>query len=88
MSDGDAFGELALLQNSTRTATIVCKTACEFLKIDREDFNQVKFFHLTALSIRLRGNIFLCRVITMKSVQNLTNLLTLLSKLLCFSFIL
>ncbi len=82
MSDGDAFGELALLQNSTRTATIVCKTACEFLKIDREDFNQVKF------SIRLRGNIFLCRVITMKSVQNLTNLLTLLSKLLCFSFIL
>ena len=41
MSEGDAFGELALLQNSTRTATIVCKTACEFLKIDKEDFNQV-----------------------------------------------
>lgn len=47
MSEGDAFGELALFQNSTRTATIVCKTACEFLKIDKEDFNQVKFFHLT-----------------------------------------
>jgi CRP-like cAMP-binding protein len=43
MSEGDAFGELALIQNSTRTATIVCKTACEFLKIDREDFDQVKF---------------------------------------------
>ena len=42
LSIGDAFGELAF-QNSTRTATIVCKTACEFLKIDTEDFNQVKF---------------------------------------------
>ena len=42
MSDGSAFGKLALLQNSTRTATIVCKTACEFLKIDNKDFNQVK----------------------------------------------
>ncbi|XP_028399067.1 cGMP-dependent protein kinase, isozyme 1-like [Dendronephthya gigantea] len=41
MSDGGAFGELALLQNTTRTATIVCKTACEFLKIDKDDFNQV-----------------------------------------------
>ena len=41
MCEGDAFGELALLQNSTRTATIICKTPCEFLKIDKEDFDQV-----------------------------------------------
>lgn len=47
---GDAFGELAF-QNSTRTATIVCKTACEFLKIDTEDFNQVTLVHLTINSI-------------------------------------
>lgn len=43
MSEGDAFGELALLQNSTRTATIICETPCEFLKIDKEDFNQVNY---------------------------------------------
>lgn len=41
MSEGDTFGEVALLQSSTRTATVVCKTTCEFLKIDRDDFNQV-----------------------------------------------
>lgn len=60
---GDAFGELALLQNSTRTATIVCKTACEFLKIDREDFKQVnlatKEYWFKPVSLELNDKEFL-----------------------------
>lgn len=41
MEEGDAFGELALLQNTRRTATIICKQDSEFLRVDKPDFDEV-----------------------------------------------
>ena len=38
---GAAFGELALLHDDRRRATIVCHENCEFLKIDKPDFDEV-----------------------------------------------
>eukprot|EP01137_Pigoraptor_chileana_P034344 Opistho-2@26754 len=38
---GDSFGELALLKNITRQATILCKEATEFLSMDKEDFQGI-----------------------------------------------
>lgn len=42
MSEGDAFGELALLHNIRRTATIICKQDSEFLRVDKPDFDEVR----------------------------------------------
>jgi len=40
MEEGASFGELALLHNMRRTATIRCKgSQCEFLRVDRDDFD-------------------------------------------------
>lgn len=50
MSAGDAFGELALLHNIRRTATIICKADSEFLRVDKPDFDEVsKFFILNSV---------------------------------------
>ncbi len=38
---GASFGELALLHNDRRKATIVCNEDCEFLKIDKPDYDDV-----------------------------------------------
>eukprot|EP00929_Paragymnodinium_shiwhaense_P111979 TRINITY_DN80226_c0_g1_i1.p1 TRINITY_DN80226_c0_g1~~TRINITY_DN80226_c0_g1_i1.p1 ORF type:complete len:596 (+),score=111.83 TRINITY_DN80226_c0_g1_i1:244-2031(+) len=38
---GDIFGELALLQEQPRSATIKCREECEFLIISRASFDQV-----------------------------------------------
>ena len=38
---GSTFGDLALLNNDVRRATIVCKENCEFLKVDKIDFNKI-----------------------------------------------
>ncbi|XP_071950961.1 uncharacterized protein [Antedon mediterranea] len=38
---GSAFGELALLHETKRTATIVCKGDSEFLRVDKPDFDMV-----------------------------------------------
>jgi CRP-like cAMP-binding protein len=40
--DEDAFfGELALLDREVRSASVLAETDCEFLVINREDFNQL-----------------------------------------------
>ena len=40
--DEDAFfGELALLDRAVRSASVIAETDCEFLVINREDFNQL-----------------------------------------------
>ena len=41
LSSGAAFGELALLHDDRRRATIVCKEHSEFLKVDKPDFDEV-----------------------------------------------
>jgi len=38
---GEAFGELALLYNAPRAATIVSKTDCILWSLDRETFNHI-----------------------------------------------
>ncbi|XP_031551266.1 cyclic nucleotide-binding domain-containing protein 2-like [Actinia tenebrosa] len=41
MFAGDMFGEVSLLHNIERTATIICRERSEFLRIDKPDFNMV-----------------------------------------------
>ncbi len=41
IKSGGAFGELALIHNDRRRATIVCKQDCEFLKINKPDFEHI-----------------------------------------------
>ncbi|KAK3731514.1 hypothetical protein QZH41_008547 [Actinostola sp. cb2023] len=41
MTEADSFGELALLHDIRRAATIICKETSEFLIVDKEDFNEV-----------------------------------------------
>ena len=38
---GEAFGELALLYNAPRAATIIAKTECVLWALDRECFNNI-----------------------------------------------
>lgn len=38
---GEGFGELALLYNAPRAATLTCKAACTLLVLDRQTFNHV-----------------------------------------------
>ncbi|KAF0309787.1 Rap guanine nucleotide exchange factor 4 [Amphibalanus amphitrite] len=42
LSDGDDFGNLALINDAPRAATIVCREdSCFFLRVDKEDFNRI-----------------------------------------------
>ena len=38
---GDAFGELALIRDQPRTATVVCKKDTQFLKLDKKSYNKI-----------------------------------------------
>lgn len=38
MSTGEFFGEKALIENKPRAATIITKTACEFMILMKKDF--------------------------------------------------
>ena len=40
LSDGDSFGELALINNAPRAATIICDAECYFAIMDRTDYNK------------------------------------------------
>ena len=41
LKDGSHFGELALLNDAPRTATIICKEDCDFAVLFRKDFKDV-----------------------------------------------
>ncbi|HET9756477.1 MAG TPA: cyclic nucleotide-binding domain-containing protein [Candidatus Limnocylindrales bacterium] len=41
MSDGGFLGEIALVEETTHTATVTCATACEFVQLDRYEFGRV-----------------------------------------------
>ena len=41
MSDGELFGEMALILNQRRSATIVCKQASELIEITKDKFNEL-----------------------------------------------
>lgn len=46
MKSGDSFGELALLNNNPRAATIKCETECSFAVIHKVDYdNFIKKLH-------------------------------------------
>jgi len=40
-SEGEVFGELALLYNAPRAASIIAKTKCVLFALDRETFNHI-----------------------------------------------
>ena len=68
MFAGDSFGELALLHDITRAATVICKGTVEFLTIDKPDFDMVytcpySFYILSQIIIELyqvHAKTFLC----------------------------
>ena len=41
LREGGSFGELALIKDKPRAATINCLSACQFLAIKREDYQRV-----------------------------------------------
>jgi CRP-like cAMP-binding protein len=41
LSDGDCFGEIALLSNARRTATVRCLTPCDLTVLVRDDFESL-----------------------------------------------
>jgi CRP-like cAMP-binding protein len=38
LNAGDTFGEMSLLDNQPRMATIVCTNECHFAVLDKKDF--------------------------------------------------
>jgi len=41
MSDGGFLGEIALVKDTTHTATVTCTTDCEFVELGRHEFGRV-----------------------------------------------
>lgn len=41
LNKGSHFGELALLDDALRTATVICKENCEFAVLHRKDFKEI-----------------------------------------------
>jgi len=41
LSDGDGFGELALINDKPRSATIKVVETCQFIKVEKADYNRI-----------------------------------------------
>lgn len=44
MTKGQSFGELALLDNKPRSATIICEEKCHFAVLDKQYFVEILSF--------------------------------------------
>ena len=42
---GDSFGQLALMENKPRSASIICKEDCHFAILDKENFDGILSNH-------------------------------------------
>lgn len=54
LGPGEYFGEMALLDNEPRSASIITRTACELLMIPKDDFMKIFSLYPAALSL-LKG---------------------------------
>lgn len=52
MFAGDSFGELALLHDMKRAATIICKGTAEFLTVDKPDFDMVHIYYCAIYTLQ------------------------------------
>ena len=41
MKAGDAFGEIALITKSKRTATVVCRENCDIITLTKQSFDKI-----------------------------------------------
>lgn len=55
---GTSFGELALMSKCRRNATICCMELCEFMVIDKEDFQQLNLIDIVQREIKQRHLFF------------------------------
>ncbi len=61
MSDGEVFGELALLLNQKRSATVISTTATELIEITKDDLNNI----ISSASIKTKEMIIqLCEALS------------------------